>query len=509
MYDVLHDHLHPHTTLISRPESIPDESIYDLITADLPFGLSRMAECELNHVTIRTHENWLYIAKSLRCLSDGGIGMYFVEPHALRSVQGTTFRDALSKAGFHTNAIINGTENLYAPQTPLRPVLLLVTKSAVEKVFIAELMDSSQARIVAKDFCNKIDTGTLEGGTYVEDAKFKPFAAFKSEKQIEVLSSQYKEYKKYTLAEISTAINAPSKKGFTEQDNALYLPKLGTSPAQCLISEFHIKPHNYFQIVLNKSIVTNAYLKLFLSSALGRLVYKSLLSSTVIPSIRKDSIQTAMVPVPSLTEQNDIVVAHDKLASLRLAIDGYENELALNPKSARTIVSQVDNMLVSLNMLSDAERILKMCREGESKQVEFKQTLSVNMITNQKDKNIELAVLKTIVAFANTEGGTLLTGVSDKSEIVGVDGEIKVFRNEDEYVRHYKSLIKDRIGVEVFPYVDYKLVDVNGKKILFTACQKSPKPCFLNGSEFYIRTNPATEKVEGRKLVDYIKLHFE
>jgi len=65
-------------------------------------------------------------------------------------------------------------------------------------------------------------------------------------------------------------------------------------------------------------------------------------------------------------------------------------------------------MLDSLDLLNDSDKILSLIRDGESKTLEFKQTLTKNIRTNQKDKKIQKATLKTIVAFLNTEGGTLL-----------------------------------------------------------------------------------------------------
>ena len=45
---------------------------------------------------------------------------------------------------------------------------------------------------------------------------------------------------------------------------------------------------------------------------------------------------------------------------------------------------------------------------GESDTLEFKSTLRTNLKTGEKDKRMEKAVLKTLVAFLNSEGGTLL-----------------------------------------------------------------------------------------------------
>jgi len=34
-------------------------------------------------------------------------------------------------------------------------------------------------------------------------------------------------------------------------------------------------------------------------------------------------------------------------------------------------------------------------------------------------------------------------------------------------------------------------------------------PCYLDGVDFYVRTNPATDKLVGPKLVEYVKQRFE
>ena len=39
----------------------------------------------------------------------------------------------------------------------------------------------------------------------------------------------------------------------------------------------------------------------------------------------------------------------------------------------------------SLNLLNDSDKILSLIRDGESKTLEFKETLSKNIRTNQKD----------------------------------------------------------------------------------------------------------------------------
>ena len=58
------------------------------------------------------------------------------------------------------------------------------------------------------------------------------------------------------------------------------------------------------------------------------------------------------------------------------------------------------------------KRLRKLIHQGEGEQLDFKQTISD-----------PFKIAKTIAAFANTRGGTLLVGVRDNKTILGVDPE--------------------------------------------------------------------------------------
>ena len=91
-----------------------------------------------------------------------------------------------------------------------------------------------------------------------------------------------------------------------------------------------------------------------------------------------------------------------------------------------------------------------------------------------------------------------------------MDSEIKkVFGgNTDNFLLHFKNLIKDKIGEQFYPFVNYVLIDTDDQRVLRVSCNSSDSACYLNGKDFYVRTNPATDKLEGPKMVDYIKHHF-
>jgi len=118
--------------------------------------------------------------------------------------------------------------------------------------------------------------------------------------------------------------------------------------------------------------------------------------------------------------------------------------------------------------------------------------------------------LKTIVAFLNTRGGTLLIGVTDDNEPLGVDDEIAHHHrnSEDEYLLFFKNVVRDKIGGNFLTYIQYQLEPIGNRKVLRVDCSPSDTPCFLDDNDFYVRVNPSSEKLGGSKMWDYIKSRF-
>jgi predicted HTH transcriptional regulator len=159
--------------------------------------------------------------------------------------------------------------------------------------------------------------------------------------------------------------------------------------------------------------------------------------------------------------------------------------------------------------LSPADKVQALIPQGESKTLEFKQTFSLDVKKGSKEKYIEKAALKTIVAFLNSEGGDLLVGVDDDGNVLGVDEEIdKFFKNHDKYLLNLKSHIKSKVGEGFYPLIDYSLVAINGKHVLKVSCTPSTTPCFFDGNEFFVRSGPSTDGLEGQSQHEYIQGRF-
>jgi hypothetical protein len=146
---------------------------------------------------------------------------------------------------------------------------------------------------------------------------------------------------------------------------------------------------------------------------------------------------------------------------------------------------------------------------GEASEVEFKSTLRMNLHTGQPDERIQLATLKTIAGFLNAKGGTLLIGISDSGEALGLSAD--AFPNIDKMSLHLVSLIKDRMGELFLPYVHIHFDDFEDQRLLIVRCEKGPKPVFLQdggAQRFFVRGSNATIELQGVAVMDYVKQRF-
>jgi len=143
---------------------------------------------------------------------------------------------------------------------------------------------------------------------------------------------------------------------------------------------------------------------------------------------------------------------------------------------------------------------------GESSAVEFKSTLRTNLHTGDKDPRMELAVLKTLAGFLNTNGGTLIIGVADDGEAVGID--VDSFKNEDKMSLHLVNIVKSRMGPHAMTSIHPHFEDYNGSRVMVLKCDAATAPIFVNdnGTErFYVRTGPSTTELQPSQTQEYIK----
>lgn len=101
-------------------------------------------------------------------------------------------------------------------------------------------------------------------------------------------------------------------------------------------------------------------------------------------------------------------------------------------------------------------RVQQALSKGEGNRVEFKSTVRMNLKSGKNGKEIELAWLKAVVAFLNSQGGTLLIGVNDEGDVLGLEAD--GFENDDKCLLHLKNCLHQHIGAEFSPFISVRIV---------------------------------------------------
>ena len=148
---------------------------------------------------------------------------------------------------------------------------------------------------------------------------------------------------------------------------------------------------------------------------------------------------------------------------------------------------------------------------GESFALEFKSSLRFNIKAMKNDPAIEHAALKTLCAFLNSDGGTLLIGVDDAGAVLGIEHD--GFPNDDKFSLHFWNLVKAAMGQEIAQLIHMTLEKLDSKTVCIARCERSPKAIFLHqkdfDEEFYIRVGPSSARLSIQEALKYVRQRFD
>ena len=167
----------------------------------------------------------------------------------------------------------------------------------------------------------------------------------------------------------------------------------------------------------------------------------------------------------------------------------------------------------------DAE-ILALIAQGENAQLEFKSTARWNLKEAKKDRTMEEVILKTVAAFLNTHGGTLLIGVADNGNILGLQPDYQTLqkKNRDGYELWLTNdLLLKEMGKDLAPYIAISFHIIEQQEICKITAQRAPEPVYVHIRNkagqleecFFIRTNNSTGKLDTPSAIaKHIKNHW-
>jgi hypothetical protein len=192
------------------------------------------------------------------------------------------------------------------------------------------------------------------------------------------------------------------------------------------------------------------------------------------------------------------------------------NEFDLLPLSMEAVQKEIPLDVLSKavgNRKKTDSRLKEYITKEESKWLEYKSSARWDYIQKKVNKDLEKNIIKTISAFLNTNGGTLIIGCDDNKRILGIEPDLETISkpNEDGYMQYLIGQINYLLGVEYCSFVDISFDEYKNKKICFIDVTRSPKPVFLKEKEdreFYVRAANSTRQLNPEETYKYIQLNW-
>ncbi|WP_434970717.1 AlbA family DNA-binding domain-containing protein [Microbacterium sp. bgisy207] len=154
---------------------------------------------------------------------------------------------------------------------------------------------------------------------------------------------------------------------------------------------------------------------------------------------------------------------------------------------------------------------------GESDRVELKETARWNVREDKKDPRMEQVVAKTVAAFLNSGGGTLVVGANDAGEALGLDRDLATLRvaDVDRFELWLRDLLSTLLGrnAAALPIVRFPAAP-NGKVVCVIVCPPSPRPVFMthakdgSSTELWVRVGNSTRSFAVDEAVEYVSRHW-
>jgi hypothetical protein len=201
------------------------------------------------------------------------------------------------------------------------------------------------------------------------------------------------------------------------------------------------------------------------------------------------------------------------------SIDNYEMFLETRRKMlAKHLNTFLDKITATEETVAPVS-LEEMIAEGESDELEFKSTLRWDMREALVNKKLEEVIMKTVAAFANSDGGTLLIGVGDNGDVLGLEPDYHSLggADRDKFELHLRNLLYQQFGTGfVTSKVTIKFQAIEDNEVCQIGIASANEPVILkvkdrNGQQtekFYARSGNSSQEIPLSEMSAYIKERF-
>ena len=173
-------------------------------------------------------------------------------------------------------------------------------------------------------------------------------------------------------------------------------------------------------------------------------------------------------------------------------------------------LQRIDLLRTELN--KDIAAIIQL---GEGPLLEFKSTFRWDIEQSRTNRQLEGVVLKSLAGFLNSSlGGTLLIGVADDGDIIGLENDFKTLKkqNEDGFEQAIMTAIATNLGADLCSHVSILFHVIGNQTICRLIVSSSSRPVFVNQGnipKLYVRTGGATRDLNIQEALEFAPIRWK
>jgi hypothetical protein len=201
-------------------------------------------------------------------------------------------------------------------------------------------------------------------------------------------------------------------------------------------------------------------------------------------------------------------------------IENYEAFLQARRSTLATNLNAFLNNITDTNPPEAAVTLEELIADGEDDELEFKSSLRWDFKELSINRKLEDVVVKTVAAFANSQGGTLLVGVTDSGEILGLEADYIALggANHDKFELHLRNLLNSSFGAAfvssklkvTFPIIgDFQICKLDilpsAKPLILTVNDKNG----VGQEKFYVRSGNSSQELSLAEMPTYLAERFQ
>ncbi len=170
--------------------------------------------------------------------------------------------------------------------------------------------------------------------------------------------------------------------------------------------------------------------------------------------------------------------------------------------------------LVAQELLGDAPPSLRTLDElianDEDDAVEYKSTARWDIREERRNPAIEDAIVKTVAAFLNTDGGTLLIGVAPERSLVGLAPDYPHVKpsNGDGFVNWLTTHLSNNLGAAAVMRTRARVIAFGGVELCRLDVARSSRPVWARTSKeeraFFVRMNNSSRVMPAEEWDSYV-----